>query len=434
MKRLLSMLYIIAILLSFFSACNKNNAEIDEEDDKLDFHEGKVVITIAYCITFPPTKGRSASGDRLLKRFSDTEEYFNFKFDYIQDVEPSTLFLTGALSGNLQADFLYSCNKHLYDTYLINAIIPAENIVNEPDSEKWKSPANSTKNLYGGKIYGLFPNYWEISPELYGFLNLNMDKLEEYQIDDPYELIEAGEWTWDNFTDFLQNITFIDDDITWYGLKVESNAVNCLFPFILGNGGSFIKNADGRTIININSPEATETYDYIVELAEKGLLISDNNLIKQETNKSMLSSGKPQTSIEYDIAQIRYPYGPHGNKDIVSTLTNELDLWSFPIFSIYSESEIGAITEYLFEPLSDIYPNGWKDIVGDNVFYHESEFEYFITAAEQTEHIDMYIFSDSYKLYVSALTDMIIGEQTPSNAIDGIFSFIQEEINEKYNT
>lgn len=438
MKKLLSLLLLTVFTLSLFSSCAKNLPDVETEED-LNFLGSKVVVAVGTGMwNYPPKMGGSASSDREVQRYADTEKHFNLKFDYINNINPATQFLAAALSGSMQADLLYCTNSSVYDAYLINTLIPIENIVNDAESDKWKSPASNALALFGGKAYSFFPNYWEGTPCVFCMINLNLNRLEEYDIIFPHDLIEAGEWNWENFREFLKDITFIDGDKEWFGMGMGINGVGvaCIFPFVLSNGGHFLTEKDGRYSLGIESPEAMEAYEFIADLGTHGLITEVHNSDPAYSNglKWMALAGNPATSEDFDIAQVRYPYGPKGNKDTVTAVSYGFPMWAFPIFTAYTEDEIGAVAEYLFDPLdASVYPNGWKDIVEDTVFYYESEYEYYVKAAEQSEHIDMDILSESFWNLSNAMVDLAHGIISPANAVDGIVESITEEINEKYN-
>lgn len=438
MKRVLAILFIIGITFSVFSACSKKKASVSEDEEDLDFCGGTIVIARgSYTWRFTLASGGEATGERELKRFDDTEEEFNCVLEFRENINPSTLFLTAALSGGLQVDFLFTGNDQIYQTYLINTLLPIEAVIDDPESDKWRSPASKAIGLYGGKMYGFFPNYWESSPSVGGIINVNMDLLEEYNIGDPFELIEAGEWDWEHFRTFLEQVTFTDGDRQWFGMASGYNGhVACYFPFVLANGGSFLKEENGIYSLNINSTEAMEAYDYVAELTSKGLItdvpVDDPEYLNG--GKWMVTSGGPETSTKYMINQVRYPYGPHGDKDTISTISLGFNLFAFPIFSAYNEDEIGEVAEYMFEPLGNVYENGWKDTLLQNVFYHEEECEFYIDGIEKAEYIDMDIFRDSYLLLDDALKSIANGSQYPSFAIDSIFDVINEDIDAKYNS
>ncbi len=441
MKKRLPILLIILFTSSLFSSCSQPGFIFNEGDEELCFHGSNVTIATGnYLWSFPPVRGTSASEDRILDRFAQAEQKFDFKIDYILDINPAVRFLSAALTGSMQVDFLYSSKWQLYECYLINTLRPTENVISDPESDKWFSPMNKGIGLYGGKMYCIFPNYWETAPLLSGMMNVNMDALGEYGINSPYEYIETGEWNWENFRSFLEKIKFRDGDREWRGLGMlfggEYGGILEVFPFVLSNGGSFIKEINGRYLLNVDSPEAMETYDFIANLGAAGLLdeipVDDPAYISGE--KWILTCGYYRTSDVFNIAQIRYPYGPRGNKDTFSVFLSEEIVWSFPIFSAYAEEEIGAVAEYFFEPLSpSVYPNGWKNVIDDNVFYYPGELEYYINGVRHAEFIDTDVYHDSAVLFNSALIGIKQGVLSPSAAIDSVIEIMAEEINEKYN-
>ena len=439
MKKFFSMLLLICISLSFFSACAKNPDILTEEDDGLDFSGEKfIILTEWYTKDLHPNRGGSASNDRMLDRFIDTAKNFNLVFDYPM-VENIPVYMLGrSLSGNCHIDMTEIKDASLYDAYRQGMLLPAADVVNDADSDKWKSPANNAVALFGGKMYGIFPNYWEYAPGVMGMINVNLDRLAEYDLEDPHEIVEAGEWNWENFREFLKKITFNDGEREWCGMGMGINGVGvaCIFPFVLSNGGHFVTERDGRYYSGIDSPEAMEAYEYIADLGANGLITEVHTDEPEYFNglKWMATSGGPSSSDDFNMAQFRYPYGPHGNKDTVSTITYGFDMWAFPIFSAYTEDEVGTVAEYLFEPLdASVYPNGWKDIIEDTLFCYTSEYEYYIKAAEQAEFIDINILYDSFWQLSNAMLDLTKGNISPAHAVDGITDFINEEINQKYN-
>ena len=109
MKKTLSLLLLLCFSLSFFSACAKNDFPFGGDDEKLNFHGSTITIATGnYLWSFPPVRGTSASEDRILDRFAETEKKFNYKTDFILDINPAMQFLSAALTGSMQVDFLYS--------------------------------------------------------------------------------------------------------------------------------------------------------------------------------------------------------------------------------------------------------------------------------------------------------------------------------------
>lgn len=435
MKKIFSIIILIAIIFTSFCSCSKKPIII-EDDDQLNFFGGKLVIAEgAHINHFPITNGSSSSGDRELTRYAEVEKEFNLTFDYLLNIYPGTLFLSAALAGNeLQVDLLYAQNKHVYEAYLVNSLIPAAEIINDPTSEKWRTPSQNGCGFYGGKQYGIYPNYWETAPNLTGFIMLNMTLLEQYNINDPHEQIEAGEWDWEHFRSFLEATEINDPDFTWKGMVLQGFGMGAetIMPFLLANGAKYVVENNGRWTCELNSPEAIAALEYVHSLANDGLLV--NNWPSSSNGSWLAYSGNGLSSDStFVVCGIRYPYGPNGNKDIVSSITTHERIWSFPIFSAYSEEEIGTLAETLFSPLSEQFPNGWKDVVEDKYFFNHEDFEYFVRSAQYSEYIDNSILEDSFWELCDVLKDCMHGLQSPEIAIPNLAEFIQQEVDEQYN-
>ncbi len=430
-------------MLSFFSACAKPKMpDLGEEDDNLDFRDAEFVISTGiHTHGVSLKKGISASQDREIDRYYETEKEFNLKFVFENNIEPATHFLAGLISGGIKSDMLYCWDYHLYDAYLINTILPVENIINDPESEKWDVIGDRTA-IYGGTRYGIFPNYWETIPQVEGFVHVNMTILEKYNIDDPHEIIEAGEWDWTHFREFLSKTVIKDGDVIWEGMGVNGigwPTITSITPFMFANGARFITDKNGRLVCDINSPEAKEALEYVASLTADGLFqigpVDMQSWFFDKGERFMVMNGQGySTNDTYTICGIRYPYGPSGDTDTVSTVTQGEKVWSFPIFSSYTEEEVGAVAEFLFEPLSDVYPNGWKDVVEDTFFFDRNDFEYFVKGVEEAEYIDAYIITEGANVYDRAINDVIKGYKSADVALDGAIEIIQNDIDEKFNS
>ena len=149
MKNPLSVLFMIGITLSFFSACaNPKIPSLEEDDDMLDFREKNIVVAVdEHFGKYPHQRGKTASTDRELDRFDATEKEFNFKFDFLQNVDAGIMFLSAALSGGMQADLLFSSSGDAFNAYIIDTLLPAENFISDPTAEKWK-PASEMLGIW----------------------------------------------------------------------------------------------------------------------------------------------------------------------------------------------------------------------------------------------------------------------------------------------
>lgn len=435
MKKIISIFILVCLSLSVFSACSKPVIPDEGDDTDLDFMGSQIKIYLDIYMGQVIKKGGSASSDREYDRMIDTQNKFNLVFDYVRVENTANTFLAGALSGGLQADLLKEDPLGIYEAYAIDTLIPVENIVNNPESDKWKTAGQNGCGIFNGKKYGVFPYLWETPPGLSGFINLNLTVMNEYGIPDPHDIIEAGDWDWTHFREFLTQTTFTDGDLEWKGLGNLAPSGECMIPFILGNGGNYMIYDGGKYKLAIDSDESIEAMQFAQSLVADKLLYDiptdDEGFGNGKT--WMIWAGFIDTSKEYELSYIRYPYGPHGNKDIVTAISHGDVMYAFPIFTAYSEEEIGRVVEYMFEPLSDLYPNGWKDLYEDTVFLYPEDYEYYLRGAQEAIYLDDAALSKSYADFRAAARSVFLGTISAESAIESVKDIIQADIDEHYN-
>ncbi len=434
MKKILALIVLSAMTVSFFSACGKPDILKETDNSDIDFLGETIKVYMNTWTGQVEKKGGSASSDREYDRIIDTQDKFNFKFEYVRVSSVSNSFLAGSLSGGIRADLMKEGPLEIYNAYAINTLKPAENVVNDASQDKWKAAGQSDSETFNGIKYGVFPNYWENAPSICGFINLNLTIMDSYDIQPPYDIIEAGEWDWEHFRAFLRQTAFVDGTQTWRGLGMIITWGETMLPFILGNGGSYITYSNGKYKAAIDSEEAIEALEFAQTLVEEDILsdIPSGYDLTSEISW-MIYSSYISASSEEEIEPIRYPYGPHGNKDTVSAITKGDVMYAFPIFSAYTDEELGAVAEYMFEPLSDIYPNGWKDIYEDTVFFNHEDFVYYLHSVEEATYLDEAALSYSHVKFGDAMRLVLNGSATPEAAIESVIDILQADIDEHYN-
>ena len=434
MKKALSLLLMLCISLSFISACAKSDPMETEDDESLNLRGDVLKVYLGEHTGQVGKKGGSASSDREYERIIETQNKFNFKFEYNRVANVANAFLAGSLSGGMRADLLKGTPTEVYGSYLINTLIPAENVVDDITSDKWKPAGQQGCGTFDGIRYSVFPNYWESAPTIYGVINLNLTVMDGYGIQPPYDIIEAGEWDWEHFREFLRQTAFTDGDKVWRGLGMATLWGETMLPFILSNGGSYITSSNGKYKSAIDSEEAIEALEFAQSLVEEDIMSDIPAGYDWSSGISwMIRSDRIYTSSVDEMEPIRYPYGPHGNKDTVSTITKGDVMYAFPIFSAYSEDEIGTVAEFMFEPLSELYPNGWKDLYEDTVFFNHEDFVYYLHSVEEATYLNDAALYDSYAEFGSAMRSVLFGSATPEAAIESVIDIIQADIDKHYN-
>lgn len=125
----------------------------------------------------------------------------------------------------------------------------------------WSDMAETAENFaYKGKHY-YFP--YRITTNF--ALNYNRKSLEEYSIDDPYDLYMNNQWTWDSFKRLLIEWCNADDNHIGY-------AGEGAMSFIATTGSSLVKvQPDGTAKCNIGDPNITRTMEFCSDLYRNGL-------------------------------------------------------------------------------------------------------------------------------------------------------------------
>lgn len=113
-----------------------------------------------------------------------------------------------------------------------------------------------------GKHY-YYPWTYVISPK---FMIYNRGAFEELGIDDPKELYDAGEWTWDTFyscaTQFVDK-SGIEDSLGLYGALGSS--------FINSTGKAMVSYENGILVNNIRSTEVERAQNFLEKMRKEGI-------------------------------------------------------------------------------------------------------------------------------------------------------------------
>ena len=121
----------------------------------------------------------------------------------------------------------------------------------------------------GDSIYAMFAGYSEARTGVY----FNKRLLQDAGID-PESIYDAqadGTWTWDKFDELMGKVQQDKDNdgtIDVYGLTL--NEGNMTTAAVFSNGGSYIdKDASGKYVYNLESPETLEALEWTVEMFDK---------------------------------------------------------------------------------------------------------------------------------------------------------------------
>lgn len=444
MKRTILILLSCTIVFSLFS-CTKSKAPYipNDDQDELNFYgESFVILKEWYTTGLNGKRGLNASTDRLLDRFEETEDKFNLIF-VIESIDNIPTYMLGkSVAGNLHADLLELKNSSLFEAYNLEMILPVSDVISDVNDEKWGSVAYGNSTLFNGTRYGFFANMWDDAPELCGWLECNLDNFDKYNVTNPHEYLENGEWDWEHLKILLRQATVSDGDNSFVGLLYDGiyMGTEIIIPAILSNGGSPIKYVGGRYTNGFDAPEAIEAIEFTLELIEEGIAeigpSGSAGDIWRDGRRWMVaySFGTPQ-STEWRLSPIKYPTGPNGDPNAVTAFINGRGtVWGFPIFSIYNEEDLYAVVNDLFAPLdSEYYPNGWKDYIEDTVIFEGDDYQYFLKAADEAFVYNTIVLDKSSTIIEDTFQSIIYQRISISSALESISEIFSEDIEELYN-
>ncbi|MBR5010146.1 MAG: extracellular solute-binding protein, partial [Clostridia bacterium] len=178
-------------------------------------------------------------------------------------------------------------------------------------------------------------------------LAFNLQMIQEANLEDPRDLVERGEWTWDKFREYCQVLTRdIDGDgvIDVYGY---GGWLGDFLPYWFMSNGTYIA---ATATENFSSAEVGETLKFLQDLyitdkvaypipEESGWdvcrwLYRDKKVAFCTTTTWILDSYKDYTeadpNLDFDMVFIPYPIGPSGNAETNSTQLANSNYWLIP--------------------------------------------------------------------------------------------------------
>lgn len=405
MKKTLSFILLAALCFSVILAGCQETPELPNENEEINFYGTTFTILTAWPEEFKDKQGTSTTNDRMLRRYEELKEDYGVNIDFaISDYgNADYLMLQSQISGRGCAELVDCSARNGYSMFKSNMIVPLSEVSGiDLTSDKWGTQIFRVYGKFDGEDYGFYSYYWENIPQFSGIIFSNTTLLENMNAVDPHELIENGEWTWQNFRDILGNTTFTDGELKYQGL-ISSNYVDLLKSAVFSNGGEFISEKDERYTCNLQSAEATAAIDYITGLIENGYIDDEGGIDAFTVNQSSpfyfgeshygtiyttssTAVNNPTLLLE-KYGMIQFPHGPSGSPDVVSSFVHGgRRLFFVSNVTTWETDEIGTVCNILFEPLPESDETGWKYIAENFVFHYTEDFESYVNALDNIRY------------------------------------------------
>ncbi len=164
-------------------------------------------------------------------------------------------------------------------------------------------------------------------------LSFNLQMIEDANLEDPRDLVEAGEWTWDKFMEYMVALTKDNDGDGVTDVYGFGGWPSDFLPLLVMSNGSNIAATDKE---NLSSPEVAETLQFLQDLyvngyayplpAENGwdicrflyregkVAFSPNAAWILDSNKDYgFQQGDDYPTLEFDMVFVPWPAGPNGD-------------------------------------------------------------------------------------------------------------------------
>ncbi len=266
------------------------------------------------------------------------EEKYNVQFDFVNFTYSGAQesINTSVLAGTPDAD-IYMIDLKLAAPAAANGYVMDMRDVLSADHPliKGEDAVLTHVDMGNGKIQMLVANSAESMVGATYPMAFNLQMIEDANLEDPRDLVERGEWTWDKFVEYCQKLTRDTDgdgtiDVYGFGGWPEDFFSN----WLMSNGTTVASTPKE----NLSSPEVAEVLQFMQDLRlkydvlypvpdENGwdvcrYLYRDGKVAFTSIAAWIMDSysdyayGEPDLpSLDFDMVFIPYPVGPHGNAE-----------------------------------------------------------------------------------------------------------------------
>jgi hypothetical protein len=391
------MIVLVLVLIMFCVSCKKTDVNIDVENrtdeqeisdytsdlhiEDYDGYEFRILIRPGQTKDQYVEEGSSDPiEDAVYKRNKLVEEMFNIEIIATESSNSNaeTDALNPILAGDDAYDAIFSHTGAAFQYTTKGAVLNAHEIDSIHLDKPWWSRDIVENCTLNGNLYVLDGDIslHRLQNAMCMFFNKNI--FDELGLEYPYELVELGEWTFDEFEELVkQGAKDLDGDGVMtpendrFGfLSGQWNApINCIYT---GGQRIYSKNEEGILELSLNTSKTVDIYDSYFDLLSTDACFLRNNLAKYSgpdiftSGRAMFADGsmgqaKSKRSMEDDFGILPYP--KYDFEDEYASVVNGFaHLLVIPV-TVEDESRTGAIIEALCAI-------GSRDVVP--VFYDQS--------------------------------------------------------------
>lgn len=397
------------------------------EDNKYDLKGETIKIGVWYDNADPRLVEEKGPAEELqIKLIEEAEKKYNCKIEFVKFGDYGKYvenFTTTSLSGTPFADIVL---LELFWAFpqLVNKdfIQPVDEFLDlqDPKYISWMKNGGA----FNGKQYGMTDS----APSPYGFF-YNKTLVQKLGLEDPYELQQKGEWTWDKFRDFAKKATKDtngDGKTDVYGVAGAYGKINFLTEqLIYTNKGSVDKDANGEIKFSLDSENAVQALQLVSDLYNKDKSIMQP--IPEDASKEFIAGkgvlyggfswelgGLLENMKNQELGYVFFPKGPKADKHVSYTPFGNMFM-----VSKYSKNAEAAVKIYdeisLHDEGRNLSKQSWE-----SSYPNKESLDTRSQMAESIEYISYYAIPDGEKLFQGVVTDITTGKISPATAVDKV--------------
>lgn len=396
-------------------------------------------------IIFASYYGHGAFADGAgLAHLEEIEEIFNVNIEFknVHWSETADTVRTSVLAGDIPYHAAIWQNHWKFQWDLFDFIHTFDDVVDAAFFDRFPQVGLTGADQQAG-IHGL--TYSINMPGIPPMRRIlwNKDLFDREGLPSPYDLMDAGQWTWDAFRDIALQAT---RDTTGDGQTDQwgyagANLIHHGIGLTFTNNAPAVVVEDGRMVFNGTSPEFLETLHFWRGLVADGVTypewgVHEGQGVWQEGNAAMFSYysfGHGLTDIADDFGVVPMPVGPSGDYAAPAGLINSI------VIPITVDDPMPVLE--LFLALYEL-ADPWLDVQE----YEEDFWMNFATTSgiRDFESLETIQFMTSIAVpdfsvhmtpgdFHQAIRDVVAGEKTPATAMEEVADVVQAHLDDRYN-
>jgi hypothetical protein len=455
MRKFIKITALIAALSLLLISCASADEVFDVEFEQMSEGLDLGGVEIVYEVGLDPSIWDSPTclgyeldthlGDLASARLKKVQSDLNckVKINYTNNFTSCRAFVACSASGAFLCDVISGISdmwRGPASSGMLVGLSELENYIDFRNEEKWGNRNILEVIYYDSDLYGIVPMLWpEVSVSYSGITVVNEDIISAIGASDPRDLLENGEWTWENFRDCLERYYLIEgNDVKHYALTCSTHTLGAMY--LLSNGFRMsVKKSNGELSPGLMTNEALAAMDEALAIYNGPLAVTldtqgsaVDRLIYGTTVLGCVSSdnviginGKISKEMT-NFGLVSWPTGPNVVPGYAAGFHANIDRCIvFSRASHYPEST-AAVISAIYEPF-DEYPtfNDIMELMSRSYFFDPRDSKVYYDMYTNSQFA--YFFTSAGPLYAS-LGEWVLSRKSPAEYIESIENQLKERM------